>query len=206
MPAKPKKNYTNQPEKDRRQTPPYAIKPLLPYLNKDMWIWESAVGEGYLKRALEEQGFLVSGTDILDGIDYFTYEDAYYDIQITNPPFSLKYKWLARAYEFGKPFALLMPSDTLFAKTAQELFKKHGFSMLLPNRRIDFKMPNKGWNGTAQMSTSWFCHGIEGMPEGITFVDLDKEKMENTKIEDSSDTVDPDSLLGRYKAFVESLA
>lgn len=178
MPSKPKQNYTDQPEKDKFQTPSYALKPLLPYLNSDMLVWESAVGEGYLMRALQSNGFNVHGTDILSGTDYFTYTPTYYDIQITNPPYSLKYKWLERAYELGKPFALLMPGDTILAQRAQNLFVKYGYSVLIPNRRVDFKTPFKGWNSNAQFTSAWFCWKIEGMPEGVTFVNMDKEKME----------------------------
>lgn len=178
MPKKPKQNYSDQPEKDLCQTPPYAVKPLMEYVLHTEYpvVWESCAGEGYLVRTLGQRGFSVVASDILTGQDYFEYEPNYYSIQITNPPYSLKYRWLARAYELGKPFALLMPSDTLFAKTAQDLFSKYGFSMLLPNRRIDFKMPVKGWDSNSTFSTSWFCWHIKGMPDGVTFVNLEKER------------------------------
>lgn len=125
-------------------------------------IWESACGEGYLVRALQREGFSVVATDLhhenpgkrldfLNGTMSFPY-----DIQVTNPPFSLKYKWLARSYELGMPFALLMPVETMAAKAAQSLFDKHGVEILMLERRINFKMPNKGWDGTANFPVAWF--------------------------------------------------
>lgn len=177
MGNKPKKNYTDQPEKDRFQTPAYALKPLIPYLDKSWRVWESAVGEGYLKRGLEDHGFLVAGTDVLDGFDYFFNEVDYYDIQITNPPYSLKYEWLERAYQLGKPFALLMPGDTLLAQRGQKLFTEYGYSVLIPNRRVDFKTPFRGWKSSAQFTSAWFCWKIPGMSEGVTFVDMMKERI-----------------------------
>jgi len=80
-----------------------------------------------------------------------------YQVQVTNPPFSLKFKWLERAYEIGEPFAFLLPINTLGTVTAQKMFEKHGISVLLLDKRIDFKMPFKGWEGGgAQFSTAWF--------------------------------------------------
>lgn len=177
MGTKPKNN-DKSPAKDRCQTPDYALFPLLPYLPEpdNTLVWEPARGEGYLVGALRARGFNAIEGDILYGQDYFDdrHVPTHYTCQITNPPFSLKYKWLERAYDLGKPFALLMPADTLFAGTAQKMFQRHGFTMLLPDKRIDFKMPNKGWGGSAQFTSAWFLWGFKNAPEGLVFVDLDK--------------------------------
>jgi len=182
--TKPKSNDKN-PQKDKCGTPSYALTPLLPYIPKDWIVWESASGEGLLADALEINGYQVIRSDILTGQNYFDDRNlpSHYDIQITNVPFSIKYKWLQRAYQLGKPFALLMPSDVLFAgKEAQPLFQKYGCEILLPDKRTDFKMPNKGWGGTAQMHTSWFTWGLN-IGQLITFVKIHKPRKPKSDVQ-----------------------
>jgi hypothetical protein len=171
--TKPKNNDKN-PDRDRCQTPSYAVDLIVPYLKSDDVVWESAAGEGLLADALRPYVGDVLCTDILTEQNYF--DDRAipegYTVQITNVPFSIKYEWLERAYALGKPFALLMPADTLFAATAQELFTEYGFGMLLPSQRIDFKMPNTGWKGSAQFTSAWFTWKI-GVPDGVHIIKVD---------------------------------
>jgi hypothetical protein len=154
-------------ERDRCQTPWYALDPLLPYLPQDRIIWESAAGEGYLRDELGKKGYSVVSGDILSGQNFFDITfNSLKPIQVTNPPYSTKYKWLARSYEIGLPFALLMPVDVLGSKTALELFEKHGIEIIFLKWRVDFKMPSKGWDGHgSQFTTHWFTHGLNiGQP------------------------------------------
>lgn len=180
--TKPKQNYTTTAGtvnlRDRCQTPDYALDPLLPYLKREWTLWESARGEGYLETALTANGLTVVSGDLLTGQDFFA--DAsippVYDAQVTNPPFSLKYKWLKRCYELGKPFALLMPIDCFGAKTAQVLFDKYGFEAILTDKRIDFGMPNIGFEGSSsQFASAWFTWGL-GIGKQITFAKITKRK------------------------------
>lgn len=190
MPPKTKQNYSaeNMPEKDRCGTPPYALEPLLPFMDRDTIIWESASGEGLLVNALRRKGYdRIIYSDILQhpSEDFFKTDCLQYTevafgavgkLIITNPPYSLKYKWLARCYELGYPFALLMPSDTLFAASANKLFQKHGIEIIIMNPRVDFKMPNTGWSGKgAQMATAWFTWKLN-IGQMITFADISVAK------------------------------
>jgi ERCC4-type nuclease len=177
MPTKPKHNYTAKTDeiiaKDCFQTPDYAIDPLLPYiLDKFNVVWESACGEGYLAKNLQRHSFQVIATDLPDH-NYFEYQPNDYDIEITNVPFSKKYQWLKLACEHNKPFALLMPSDVLFAGArAQPLIKQYNLELLIPDKRINFKTPINGWdNSNAQMHTSWITRGL-GIGRLITFVEI----------------------------------
>jgi len=171
VPTKPKTNYKTDPNEsnpqDRFQTPGYAVDPLIPYLDAAgiESVWEPAAGEGYLARALERHEFEVIAGDLLTGADYFDDHSvpAQYDCQVTNPPFGAKYPWIARAVELGRPFALLVPSDVLFAGArAQPLIKRYGLELLIPDKRINFKTPARGWQGSsAQMHTSWLCYRLQ---------------------------------------------
>lgn len=146
---------------DACQTPAYALTPLLPYLKRHWIIWEPAHGEGLLTNALESNGLKVVTSDILTSQNFFDYEPDGWTATVTNPPFSLKYKWMERCYLLGKPFALLLPVETLGAKTGQELFRQYGLELVLMDKRINFKMPNKGWDGGgAQFPVAWFTWGL----------------------------------------------
>lgn len=175
---KPKQNYKDQPIRDQCQTPPHAFWPLLRYVDGlshvDLSIWEPACGEGYLLREMEKLfPHKVVGTDILTGTDFFTCAIPRFDVLITNPPFSQKYQWITRCYELGKPWALLMPLETLGAQRAQKEFKNYGMELLVLNRRVNFKMPDKGWEGSAQFPVAWFTHGL-GIGRDIAYADLPK--------------------------------
>lgn len=171
---------------DLCQTPPYALGPLLGHLKYFPIVWESACGEGYLVRGLHAAGLRSSevvATDIQTGHNFFEWTPGRWDIMVTNPPYSVKYKWLARCYALGKPFALLMPVETLGAQKGQTLFERYGLELILLNRRVDFKMPNKGWDGAgAQFPVAWFTWGLQ-IGRELTYADVslgDKAEWEET--------------------------
>ncbi len=161
----PMKNISS----DDFQTPAFALSPLLPYLDKNKVIWECASGKGNLSNALKNLGYKVVATDISEGKDFLSYEPDYYDIILTNPPYSLKNKFLARAYSLGKPFAFLLPLTFLETQFRQSLFKKYGIEILLLNKRINFETPSGKGSG-AWFATAWFCWKL--LPERIMFGDL----------------------------------
>lgn len=161
---------------DRCQTPGYALDPLLPYLPKDWYIWECAAGRGNLVSTLQYYGYTVTGTDIeWDDMDFFQCGPEfvpYYDAIVTNPPYSVKYQWLAHCYELGKPFALLMPVEMIGTKTGARLFDKYGIEIIYPTPRINFFMPEAGYTGNgAQFPTAWYCWKL-GIGQEKTFVDV----------------------------------
>jgi len=150
--VKESKNY------DRCQTPAYALDPLLPYLRPDWAIWECAAGAGRLVRALTPHVRQVVASDILDGRSFFDWRPDCFDAIVTNPPYSIKFKWLAHCYALGKPFALLVPVETIGAKGAQRLMERYGAEQLLLSPRVNFEMPNIGEKGKgAQFPVMWLC-------------------------------------------------
>jgi len=152
---KPKTNQLSDETKsltyDRCQTPAYALTPLLRHIPTELQVWEPASGEGNIVKTLEYFNYTVTPTDLLTGQNFFHYSlasDAL-DCQITNPPFSIKYEWLAQSYELGLPFALLMPVETIGAARAQRLFDNYGIEIIYMDKRINFKMPShKTWEET----------------------------------------------------------
>lgn len=157
---------------DACQTPDYAIDPLLPYLPEGLNIWEPAAGEGYLRGALYDSGFSVIHSDILTGQNFFEYQPEKWDAIVTNPPYSIHFQWLERCYQLGKPFALLLKVEILGTKKAQDLMEQYGFEILLLDKRVDFKMPRKGWESSATFPTFWLCWKL--LPKQVMFGKLQK--------------------------------
>jgi hypothetical protein len=169
--VKPKINRAGDPETslpmDRCMTPTYALDPLLMYLHPDSLVWEPAAGTGNIMRALAPRW--VIGSDLHGDYarpprDFFRWQPPTFDILVTNPPYSIKFRWLERCYDLGKPFALLVPVETIGAKAAQTLMERHGCELLLLNRRVNFEMPNKGWAGSAQFPVLWLCWKLLSAP------------------------------------------
>jgi len=164
---KPKLNYSPGP-KDNCQTPGYAIEPLLPYMLFARYgiIWECACGSRLLSNQIHKY-FCIDATDLKDGFDFLQWQPHKWDAIVTNPPFSIKDQFTQRCYDLEKPWALLMPSETVstkwFIEMANKYSPKPGIIWISP--RINFKMPIKGWQGNgAQFPTAWFTWkmGFEG--------------------------------------------
>ncbi|MEO8391473.1 MAG: hypothetical protein ABI700_00635 [Chloroflexota bacterium] len=173
--VKPKSNVKGA-GRDQCQTPPYGLVPLLPYINPSWTVWEPAAGKGRLVEALKPHVASVIASDILTGQDFMTTDPPAFDVLITNPPYGPKYEWLPRCYALGKPFALLIPGETLFAEGGASLFAQYGIEIIVCYPRIDFEMPLTGFdNNGATFPTAWFTFGFNvGSP--LSFVDISAEK------------------------------
>ena len=142
------------------QTPPEALKLLLPYLKKEWLIWECAQGEGYLTKALNKEGYNVIASDILTGQDFLTYLPDSFGCIVTNPPYSFKQQFLERAYSLKKPFAFLLPLTTLETTKRLYLFAKYGIEIIFLKQRINFVTPNKK-QSKSWFASAWFTNGLE---------------------------------------------
>ena len=146
--------------RDICQSPPEAVW-LLGALNPRWVIWEPACGEGNLVRALRRQHQKVIATDILQGHDFLSWQPKQeWDAIVTNPPFTLKYLFLKRCIELHKPWALLMPFAVFGSKTFNSLTSGLDLKCFYPIKRIAYKMPFKGWDGSPTQATVWITSGF----------------------------------------------
>jgi len=141
---------------DELYTPNEAFDLLRPYIPKDKVIFECAVGSGRLKDKMKKDGYSVVTSD-----NFFN-EFPNYDILITNPPFSLKDKFLAEAYKRNKPFAILLPITALEGIKRQKLYKEFGIEILFPKKRTDFNGKKAPW-----FYVAWFCWKL--LPKELNF-------------------------------------
>lgn len=148
-------NYIKKEKNDELYTPREAILPILKYLDKSKVYWECTdFGESNITKVLRENGFKVINTSKVE-LDFLIDDPLDCDVIITNPPYSIKDKFIKRCYELGKPFMLLLPLTALEGKERNKLYKQYGIELIILNKRINFmKEKNNVW-----FNTSWFCRG-----------------------------------------------
>jgi hypothetical protein len=152
---------------DEYATPPEAVLPLIKYLpQKNNIIWECTDTTGNISGVLKDHGYNVISTSN----DFFSYEKPLGDVIVTNPPYSLKTQFLEKCYEFGIPFALLLPITALEGVKRQKLFRENYISLILFDRRIEFSNKKNG----AWFAIAWFLFGID-VPEQLNFEELRRE-------------------------------
>ena len=160
---------------DERYTPFYAVMPILEYIPNGSTIWCPFDEEwsAYVQ-ILKEKGYKVINTNLKKGKDFFKYEPDNWDIIISNPPFSKKDDVLQRCYDLGKPFALLLPIQTLQGKKRFENFYYNGLELLTFDQRIGFHTNNdfEKTNEGVHFASAYFCKDL--LPEKLIFKRLYK--------------------------------
>lgn len=152
-------------ESDECYTPQNEVWPIYKFLDKSKTYYEAtSTHSGSIVKGLQEGGYNVVGNE---GKDFFEcgVSDVYDGI-ITNPPYSKKDQFLEHCFYLGKPFALLLPVAAIQSQKRGNMFDKHGISLLVYNRRVDFtgkKAPPFGvaWfmgNGFCEPNQIMFCH------------------------------------------------
>jgi hypothetical protein len=184
-----KPSIMQQGHSDIFQTDPWVLDALIPYLDPQWVIWEPSCGHGRLARGLGDRGFLVNATDTWqpetpraehplvywwkDPRDFLQWQPtdmmADYDCIVTNPPYSAKDDFLARAYELGKPFAFLLPYAALEGRKRQALYRQYGLELIVLPKRPTFTTPS-GKVGGSWFACAWFL-GHFGIGSGLTFWD-----------------------------------
>ena len=110
---------------------------------------------------LSENGYDVIRSSLREGQDFFSYEPDKWDILVSNPPFSRKNEVLKRAFSFEKPFALLMPVNSIQGKARYKIFKNQ-IQMLCFDGRVDYhtrqnmKCTTKG----NHFGSAYFCRDL----------------------------------------------
>lgn len=105
-------------------------------------------------------GWKVITSHISEGKDFFEYEPESWDILISNPPFSKKDEVLRRVYQLGKPFALLLPANSIQGKKRFEIFN-NDVQMLCFDSRIDYHTTSMQETSKGNcFASAYFCRGL----------------------------------------------
>ena len=134
-------------------------------LNNIQTVWECASGTNNISNYLNGLGINVIKTDIEKGVDFLD-NDFVCDVIITNPPYSKKNGFLKRAFELGKPFAMLLPLTTLESYVRNDLFRDKNIQVLIPNKRFDFTGKKNCW-----FATCWICWKLK-LPKQLNFKEV----------------------------------
>ena len=129
---------TSDIEDNELFSPYYIVDHIIKYLPKDKIIWCPFDDEwSAFYQRLKEKGFNVVRSCLIEGQNFFEYEPEKWDIIVSNPPFSVKDKVLERLYSFNKPFAILLPLNSLQGKTRYKYFKD-GIQILSFDARVSY--------------------------------------------------------------------
>ena len=94
--------------------------------------------------------------------DFFNYEPKSYDVIADNPPFVNKFDVLRRCKQIGKPFALLIPMETLERHYIGEMFKNDNrLQVIIPKKRYEFDSSYFNSKGRVPFKTVWFCCNMD---------------------------------------------
>jgi len=156
--------------KDMFQTPDWAVEAIMPMLPHTWQYWEPCAGKGNIVRCMRNNGFKIVGSDIQGGSDYSPFKKldylqndcADYDAVVTNPPYSCYGDFLRKGFEYGKPFAFLLPDSAMDSLERFQVIKKHGHSVSLVYlpKRVAFETPTgrMGADSKPQYMVFWLCY------------------------------------------------
>ena len=130
---------------DEFYTPKYAIEPVLKYIPKGSKVWCPFDTESSLfYKLLKEHGCDVKISHLEDGVDFLSEEETkgfedWCDYIVSNPPYSLKGEVLAKLFEIGKPFAMLVGVVGLFESQKRfNMFKNNTFEIMYLNKMVAY--------------------------------------------------------------------
>lgn len=157
---------------DDFQTPPAALDYLVPYLPNTWTIWECAAGAGLLVDGFAARGYRTVASDILTGQNFLTWRpEEHWDCVVTNPPYSLKQEFMERAWNLGKPFALLLPLTTFETRRRQKILAQ-GVEVIFLGKRVNFVTPSGEGSG-AWFAVAWFTWRL-GIGRQLLFPAIDQ--------------------------------
>lgn len=159
------KTYKNN---DDYMTPKSAwqnINHLIP----DGIIWEAFYGDGTSGDHLRELGHEV----IHEPQDFFTWTPEYYDVIVSNPPFSLKKEVFTRLRELDKPFIMISPASMISYKYFRELYANdENLKIIIPQKRIQFIKYEDGNHqelGRCNFDCFYYCYKVD-LPHHINYL------------------------------------
>lgn len=190
--------YAPRAKNDFYPTPAWVTKRLLKVLNlnpdETKSILEPCAGKGSIVKVLEEefpkteitafdlidyteQGVL-SKTEIKSGVDFLKTYKYGYEWVITNPPFSLSYKFLEKSLFSARNVALLLPAEYISGIKRSKFFTHCSPSKIIViPERIDFLEQGS----TPQSNHCWFVWELEN--EGNTEIIWATEEKTGVKVE-----------------------
>lgn len=120
---------------------------------------------------IQAGGWQVERSSIDDGQDFFTYQPEDFDVIVSNPPYTQKDRVIERLYELEKPFAVLLPLNSLQGVGRYRYFK-NGIQILTFDKRIGFHNAEsmEEYKKGSSFATAYFCRDI--LPRDLILEEL----------------------------------
>ena len=168
------------PESDECLTPRYGVLPIVKHLKargyKSIWCPFDMADSQYV-RVLESAGFNVLYTHLRCNQNFFAGIERSSalntcDVIVSNIPFSIKDDILRALYKSGKPFAVLMPQNTLQSIKRVDMYMENGLEYLGFDRRINFYTRGEldAWKPANHFASGYFCKDV--LPRSMQFEKL----------------------------------
>jgi hypothetical protein len=130
---------SNHTDKERQKEDFYATEPKAATLLLELEtfsdnIWECACGDGSLSKVLEDAGYNVKNTDLIDrgfgqgGVDFLKTRTQWDGDIITNPPYKYGKEFVEKALEIipeGRKVAMFLKLQFLEGKERKKLFLRY---------------------------------------------------------------------------------
>jgi hypothetical protein len=160
---------------DEVYTPFYAVEPIIKYIPQNWTVWCPFDAEwSAFVQAFKERGYKVLNGHIDDSQDFFGYTPSEpFDCIVSNPPFSKKDKVLKRLYALNKPFAVLLPLNSLQGIRRFKCFQ-NGLRILAFDKRVDYHTRENYADYTRgnHFASAYFCHGL--LPDSLVLEEMKK--------------------------------
>lgn len=172
-------NHTVNPraEYDYYATDPRAVELLLETETFSDKIWECACGEGHISKVLEQNGYEVLSTDLIDrgygtgGVDFLTSDCIFDGDIITNPPYKYAIEFVKHALNSiseGHKVAMLLRLSFLEGKSRRVLFNQYPPKKVYvsSNRILCAKNGDFENSDSSAIAYAWFIweKGFRGTP------------------------------------------
>lgn len=127
-------NDTERAENDLYCTPPQVVKLLLEYEKFSPYVWECCNGLSHISKVLEDNGYSVRKSDIIDYngeneiIDFLQYDGSWDGDIVTNPPYKGCEKFVEKAMDVvnnGAKVAMYVKLNFLSTQRRKALFNKY---------------------------------------------------------------------------------
>jgi hypothetical protein len=148
-------------------TPKIWMDYIIPFLDPKLVYYEMCYWEWHMAWRLEDAWYLVVWEKWLD---CFLNNDLKYDFVITNIPFSNNKKFIKRAIELWKPFALLCRLEHLWWVSAMQVLWDLDFQIIIPEKRINYI---KIWEkvSSSPFHSIWLTYWLN-LPKQINYIKL----------------------------------
>lgn len=161
---------SNAEKHDYYATEPKAVELLLEQEIFSPYVWECACGEGYMSKVLEEHGYDVLSTDLIDrgygegGIDFLavTKEELKTCVSrdiITNPPYKYAKEFVEHALDIsmdGTKIAMFLKLTFLEGQGRRNLFRYNPpRTVYVSSARLQCGK-NGNFDGTSMVAYAWF--------------------------------------------------